>query len=62
VHLGWQAGESYVERSNAFALVPGHRLLPDCSANSQPLKALLSRDMRRSEGRDARRGLRQQVR
>src|SRR5262249_16429950 len=36
VHLGWQPAESYVERSNAFALVPGHRLLPDCSAAGQP--------------------------
>jgi hypothetical protein len=25
-HLGWQAAESYVERSNAFALIPGHRV------------------------------------
>src|SRR5262249_60639828 len=33
LHLGWQAAESYVERSNAFALIPGHRLLPDCSAS-----------------------------
>ena len=51
VHLGWQAGENYVERSNALHLYRGigssliARLL-----NSQPLKALLSRDMRRSEG------------
>src|SRR5262245_4949638 len=36
VHLGWQAAESYVERSNAFALIPGHTLLPDCSAAGQP--------------------------
>ena len=36
LHFGWQAAESYVERSNAFALVPGHRLLPDCSAAGQP--------------------------
>src|SRR5262249_4644785 len=36
LHLGWQAAESYVERSNAFALIPGHRLLPDCSAAEQP--------------------------
>src|SRR5262245_13288254 len=51
VHLGWQAAESYVERSNAFALIPGHTLLPDCLLlDSQPLKTLLSRDMRRSEG------------
>src|SRR3989442_6053674 len=52
LHLGWQAAESYVERSNAFALIPGHRVLVDCSAAEQspPLKALLSRDMRRSEG------------
>src|SRR3989442_1412873 len=50
LHLGWQAPESYVERSNAFALIPGHRLLPDCSAAEQIiLKAILSRDMRRSE-------------
>ena len=50
LHLGWQAAESYVERSNAFALVPGHRLLPDCSAGEQlTLKAILSHDMRRSE-------------
>src|SRR5215813_5240667 len=36
VHLGWQAAESYVERSNAFALIPGHTLVPDCSAAEQP--------------------------
>jgi hypothetical protein len=36
LHLGWQAAESYVECSNAFALIPGHRLLPDCSAAEQP--------------------------
>src|SRR5262249_18528380 len=36
LHLGWQAAESYVERSNAFALIPGHRLLLDCSAAEQP--------------------------
>src|SRR5262249_31233521 len=29
-HLGWQAAESYVERSNIFALIPGHRVLADC--------------------------------
>src|SRR5262245_13006891 len=52
LHLGWQAAESYVERSNAFALIPGHGILADCSAAEQPaiVKALLSRDMRRSEG------------
>jgi hypothetical protein len=32
LHLGWQAAESYVERSNAFALIPGHRVLADCPA------------------------------
>src|SRR5215831_1576336 len=36
LHFGWQAAESYVERSNVFALIPGHRLLPDCSAAEQP--------------------------
>src|SRR5258706_12799644 len=36
LHLGWQAAESYVERSNAFALIPGHRVLVDCSAAEQP--------------------------
>src|SRR5215475_9820301 len=51
MHLSGQAAKSYVERSNAFALVPGHGVLADCSAAEQPpLKALLSRDMRRSEG------------
>src|SRR5262245_15844546 len=29
-HLGWQAAESYVERSGVFALVPGHMVLADC--------------------------------
>ena len=33
--LAGKLGENYVERSNAFALVPGHRLLPDCSAAEQ---------------------------
>src|SRR5262249_44067186 len=28
-HFGWQAAESYVERSNAFALISGHRVLAD---------------------------------
>jgi hypothetical protein len=56
LHLGWQAAESYVERSNAFALIPGHRVLADCwLLSSEPLKAFLSRDMRRSEGTRARR-------
>src|ERR1700756_5420641 len=45
VHLGWQSAESYVERSNAFALIPGHRLLPDCSTAQQPPFT----SMRRSE-------------
>ena len=35
LHLGWQAAESYVERSNAFALIPGHRVLADCLAAEQ---------------------------
>src|SRR6266568_6622518 len=26
-HLGWQAADSYVERSDAFALILGHRVL-----------------------------------
>jgi hypothetical protein len=30
LHLGWQAAESYVERSNALALIPGHKILADC--------------------------------
>jgi hypothetical protein len=29
-HFGWQAAESYVERSDAFALIPGHKVLADC--------------------------------
>src|SRR5262249_62093488 len=29
-HLGWQAAESYVERSGVFALIPGHMVLADC--------------------------------
>jgi hypothetical protein len=36
LHLGWQAAESYVERSNVFALIPGHRVLADYSAAEQP--------------------------
>src|SRR5262245_54111003 len=36
LHLSGQAAESYVERSNAFALVPGHGVLADCSAAEQP--------------------------
>ena len=36
LHLRWQAPESYVERGNAFALIPGHGILPDCSAAEQP--------------------------
>src|SRR5262245_19338082 len=35
LHLGRQTAESYVERSNAFALVPGHGVLADCSAVEQ---------------------------
>jgi len=30
-HFGWQAAESYVERSNIFALISGHRVLTDLS-------------------------------
>jgi len=29
-HLGWQSAESYVERINAFALIPRHGDLADC--------------------------------
>src|SRR5258708_12448638 len=54
-HLGWQAAESYVERSNAFALIPGHRVLPDCwLLRSEPLKAFLSPSIRRTAATNAR--------
>jgi hypothetical protein len=29
-HLGWQAADSYVERSDILALIPGHKALADC--------------------------------
>jgi hypothetical protein len=35
-HLIWQATKSYVERGNAFALIPGHRVLADCPAAELP--------------------------
>src|SRR5262245_63257707 len=34
-HFGWQAAESYVERSNAFAIILGHRVLVDLSRVSR---------------------------
>jgi hypothetical protein len=33
-HLGWQAAESYVERSDILALILGHRVLADCLVGS----------------------------
>ena len=35
-HLGWQATESYVERSGVFALIPGHMVLADCPVGAPP--------------------------
>src|SRR5262245_14986395 len=35
-HLGWQAAESYVERSGVFALIPGHMVLADCPVGAPP--------------------------
>jgi hypothetical protein len=35
-HLIWQATKSYVERGNAFALIPGHRVLADCPPAELP--------------------------
>jgi len=32
-HFGWQAAESYVERSKAFALISGHSFLADLSTH-----------------------------
>jgi hypothetical protein len=34
-HLGWQAAESYVERSDILALIPGHRVLADCPVGAR---------------------------
>src|SRR5262245_3626656 len=42
-HLGWQAAESYVERSDVFALVPGHRVLADCPVGAIPSSVMYPR-------------------
>src|SRR5215469_18234792 len=56
LHLGWQAAESYVERSNAFALIPGHRVLADCPVAAIPSRVMNSRLFTRSPGRRGRAG------
>src|SRR5262249_42198353 len=47
-HLGWQAAESYVERSDVFALIPGHRVLADCPVAAIPSSVMKSRLFTRS--------------
>src|SRR6516164_11583874 len=42
-HLGWQAAESYVERSGVFTLIPGHRVLADCPVGALPSSVMNSR-------------------
>ena len=42
-HFGWQAAESYVERSNVFALILGHRVLADCLVGAPPISLTNSR-------------------
>ena len=42
-HLGWQAAKSYVERIDAFALIPGHRALADCPVGAPPSSVMNSR-------------------
>src|SRR6516225_4116444 len=55
-HLGWQAAESYVERSDVFALIPGHRVLADCPVAAIPSSVMNSRLVTRSPRRRGRTG------
>src|SRR5215475_13201589 len=50
-HLGWQAAESYVERSDVFALIPGHRVLANCPVRALPSSVMNPRRFIRSPRR-----------
>src|SRR5262249_49433283 len=44
-HLGWQAAQSYVERSDVFALIPGHRVLANCPVGALPSSVMNPRPL-----------------